>query len=271
MGGWGELGIDAGEYARSLMLNCRDAAASATAEAKKKKEEEKSDEKSGSSLFVDPKAVLTVGHSRTTAQGSATACVLSLDPSTGKLAAANLGDSGFVIVGGGGGNGTGSGSNGSEVEAGRVAFRSPQQQHGFNFPYQLGAAGSASDSPADAEEFLLPTSPGDVVVVGTDGLFDNVFAEEVARLATLSKARGDGPGEAAEVVAAFARRRAADTEAATPFAVAAQAMGYNYRGGKMDDITVVVGFIEDARAEEKEKEKGGEKRKSGGSGATSRL
>lgn len=269
VGGWGELGIDAGEYARSLMLNCRDAAASATAEAEKKRKKEAKSNSSGdkkssprssssSSLFVDPKAVLTVGHSRTTAQGSATACVLSLDPRTGELAAANLGDSGFVIVGGGGGGGGGgssknggngssnsSSSSGGEV-AGRVAFKSPQQQHGFNFPYQLGAAGSASDSPADAEEFLLPTNPGDVVVVGTDGLFDNVFADEVARLASLSKARGDGPAEAAEVVAAFARRRAADTEAATPFAVAAQAMGYNYRGGKMDDITVVVGFIEDS-------------------------
>lgn len=247
------------------MLNCRDAAASATAEAEKRRKKEgakssssggkkSSPRSSSSALFVDPKAVLTVGHSRTTAQGSATACVLSLDPRTGELAAANLGDSGFVIVGGGGGGGSskngGNGSSssgnssGSEV-AGRVAFKSPQQQHGFNFPFQLGAAGSASDSPADAEEFLLPTNPGDVVVVGTDGLFDNVFADEVARLASLSKARGDGPAEAAEVVAAFARRRAADTEAATPFAVAAQAMGYNYRGGKMDDITVVVGFIEE--------------------------
>ena len=277
VGGWGELGIDAGEYARSLMLNCRDAAASATAEARKKRGGAKGDDTKSSPLFVDPKAVLTVGHSRTTAQGSATACVLSLDPRTGELAAANLGDSGFVVVGGGGGGGGGGSSHGdgknsgSEVE-GRVAFKSPQQQHGFNFPFQLGAAGSASDSPADAEEFLLRTSPGDVVVVGTDGLFDNVFAEEVARLAALSKARGAGPSEAAEAVAAFARRRAADQQAATPFAVAAQAMGYNYRGGKMDDITVVVGFIEDssssaaAGGKEKGRKKGG-----GGAGASARL
>lgn len=295
VGGWGELGIDAGEYARSLMSNCRDAAVAATAEAKKarKSKSKAAKTKEGGAkeekLFVDPKAVLTAAHSRTTAQGSATACVLSLDPRTGQLAAANLGDSGFVIVGGGGGgsgNGNGggnggnggNGSNGSEV-AGRVAFKSPQQQHGFNFPFQLGAAGSASDSPADAEEFLLPTRPGDLVVVGTDGLFDNVFADEVARLASLSRARGDGPREAAEVVAAFARRRAADTEAATPFAVAAQAMGYNYRGGKMDDITVVVGFVEEEESGAAA-EKGGKERskkevkssKSGsGAGATSRL
>ena len=68
---------------------------------------------------------------------------------------------------------------------------------------------------------------------------------------------------------------AADTEAATPFAVAAQAMGYNYRGGKMDDITVVVGFIEDsssrAAAAEEEEEKAGRKKSGGGSGLASRL
>ena len=61
-------------------------------------------------------------------------------------------------------------------------------------------------------------------------------------------------------------------EAATPFAVAAQAMGYNYRGGKMDDITVVVGFIEDlssSSSREKQEEAGRKKGGGGGGGSGS--
>jgi protein phosphatase PTC7 len=49
------------------------------------------------------------------------------------LAASNVGDSGFVLVRGA-----------------KAAFQSPQQQHNFNFPYQLGSAESMSDQPQSA-------------------------------------------------------------------------------------------------------------------------
>lgn len=49
-----------------------------------------------------------------------------------KLSAANLGDSGFMII-----------------RSGRTIFKSPPQQHDFNFPYQLGSAGG--DPPNTAE------------------------------------------------------------------------------------------------------------------------
>ena len=173
--------------------------------------------------------MLTAAHARTRAQGSATACVLAMRPGEKgepALAAANVGDSGFVVA-----------------RAGAVAFKSPPQQHGFNFPYQLGAPGAAGDSPADADVFRVALRAGDVVVAGTDGLFDNVFAEEAASMACASAAAGEGPAAAAATLAAFARSRAADPLCASPFALAAQAMGYPYRGGKMDDITVVVAYV----------------------------
>ena len=37
--------------------------------------------------------------------------------------------------------------------------------------------------------------------------------------------------------------RANDQEHQTPFAVGAQKEGYYYRGGKLDDITVVVAYV----------------------------
>jgi protein phosphatase PTC7 len=68
-------------------------------------------------------------------QGSATACVIVLDRED--LQAANLGDSGFLVV-----------------RDNKVVFRSPPQQHDFNFPFQLGPPGSQSDRPEDAEVHL---------------------------------------------------------------------------------------------------------------------
>ena len=37
------------------------------------------------------------------------------------------------------------------LRGGRVAFHSPQQQHGFNFPYQMGSPDSMSDNPSAAQ------------------------------------------------------------------------------------------------------------------------
>lgn len=51
--------------------------------------------------------------------------------------------------------------------------RSKPQQHRFNCPYQLSATGA--DRVADADVGGVPVMGGDVVVIGTDGLFDNVF------------------------------------------------------------------------------------------------
>lgn len=49
-------------------------------------------------------------------------------------------------------------------------------------------------------------------------------------MACASAAAGEGPAAAAATLAAFARSRAADPLCASPFALAAQAMGYPYRG-----------------------------------------
>ena len=72
-------------------------------------------------------------------QGTSTACILAMEDN--HLHAANVGDSGFIVV-----------------RKQQVVFKSPSQQHRFNFPYQLGCPGTMSDLPEHAEVSFLPYS-----------------------------------------------------------------------------------------------------------------
>ena len=44
---------------------------------------------------------------------------------------------------------------------------------------QIGSFDSMSDSPSSSMRFELVVQPGDVLVLGTDGLWDNCFDEEI--------------------------------------------------------------------------------------------
>ena len=59
----------------------------------------------------------------------------------------------------------------------KLVYQAPEQQHYFNCPLQLGT--NSRDRPEDAQTFTLPCEPGDLVLAATDGLFDNLFLEEV--------------------------------------------------------------------------------------------
>ncbi|XP_078442219.1 putative protein phosphatase 2C 55 [Wolffia australiana] len=205
VGGWAELGIDSGLYARELMSHSAHAI---------------QEEPEG---CIDPTRVLERAHSFTKARGSSTACIIALTDEG--INATNLGDSGFILV-----------------RDGRVVFQSPPQQHGFNFPYQL-ESGNLSDPPSSAQVFRVGAVAGDVIVAGTDGLLDNLFGEEVAAVVAEAVRDGLSPQAAAAEIAALARRRAVDKVVKTPFSTAAQEAGYWYSGGKLDDITVVVSFV----------------------------
>ncbi|KAL0383489.1 UNVERIFIED_CONTAM: putative protein phosphatase 2C 55 [Sesamum calycinum] len=80
---------------------------------------------------VDPKDVLKDAFLKTGAPGSSTACIISI--AGGRLRAANLGDSGFLVIRGG-----------------KTVYKSPAQLHGFNYPYQMGS--TSVSLPDEAEE-----------------------------------------------------------------------------------------------------------------------
>lgn len=231
VGGWAEIGVDAGAYARLLMLHAKEEAEALLGGGG-----------GDAGAPLSPQTVLERAYYRTNVQGSSTVCILALNGST--LCASNLGDSGFVIV-----------------RDGSPAFQSPQQQHNFNFPYQLGSAdGGASDHPQSAMRFELTVRAGDIVITGSDGLWDNVFAEEASTIVSRCRAQGDGPEAAAHTLCRYARMRATDPKYHSPFSYSAIQAGYVFLGGKLDDITVLVSYVSDAKeataaAEEEEQQK----------------
>ncbi|KAI9910556.1 hypothetical protein PsorP6_011036 [Peronosclerospora sorghi] len=98
------------------------------------------------------------------------------------------------------------------------------------------------------DEYELETQEGDVIVLGTDGLFDILFPDQIARL--LDTVLPSTPvfdaysmEKVASCIAHTAHNAAKDVETKMPFAVSAQQAGYDYLGGKMDDITVVTSLV----------------------------
>ena len=85
---------------------------------------------------------------------------------------------------------------------------------------------------------------GDLLILGTDGLFDNLFEKEIAEAAAMLMSKGVKPQLASQHIAAFAQQRSVLKGGLSPFAVQADAAGYKHLGGKPDDITVVVSYVE---------------------------
>ncbi|MQM13109.1 hypothetical protein Taro_046033 [Colocasia esculenta] len=203
VGSWRAHGVDAGKFARELMCRSESLVGSWPCGA------------------TDPAKILEKAASKTTSKGTATACIIALK---GKwLHAAVVGDSGFAVI-----------------REGNVIYRSPQQQKSFNQPYQLGAA-SSGDAPLDALRITFAVERGDLVVAGSDGLFDNLFDHELAGVLVSSKKEGrERVDDLAYDVAQAALASSLDKTRRTPFSEACREAGEPRSGGKQDDITVVV-------------------------------
>ncbi|KAJ7981851.1 Protein phosphatase 2C family protein [Quillaja saponaria] len=209
VGAWAKKGIDGGEYARQLMANSLAAVHNQPTGA------------------VDPKRVLTEGYLNTKEQGSSTACILTLKTQEHLLLATNMGDSGFFLF-----------------RNNKLFFRSSVMQHSYNCPYQL-KYDSKSDSPELAIDLTIPVMPGDFIVVGTDGLFDNLWPKEIEDILewATTKLESVEPQHLAWTIGRVAYYNSSNKQKVSPFAEAARVAGRIHVGGKIDDITVVVAHI----------------------------
>ncbi|KAJ7109372.1 phosphatase 2C-like domain-containing protein [Mycena epipterygia] len=172
--------------------------------------------------------------------GSSTACLLTINSSSGILQSANLGDSGFCII-----------------RSSSMFYISPPQTHYFNCPRQLAKLQSARgrspryedsirDFPRAAQNFSMSLQDGDLVIVYTDGLADNVFPTEILKICALTM---NGPGSDATHVESIAghlihyARACMFSDRITPFELEARQHRKVYEGGKVDDVTVVVALV----------------------------
>lgn len=219
VGGWNENGVDPGKISRSLMRNA--------------------------ALFVrhtgangeesTPQQVMTHAYHQALLDseveaGSTTACIVRLKQSPdGKpvLEYANLGDSGFLLV-----------------RNGKIIFRSKYQYYG-RAPYQLAKiplrfkqCGAIENDPDDADSGEIDVQDGDIVVLATDGVWDN-FSPDLQRAPARSQPvlswRRYWSGE----ISAFVDVLVENLDKAAENIILAS-LRHNF---KPDDITVVVAKV----------------------------
>ena len=128
-----------------------------------------------------------------------------------------------------------------------------QQLRAFNLPYQLGFTNTDGiepfEKPGDATVGNFPVHRGDVIVVGSDGLFDNVEIVDIAEIVGEWEAAGSGDRDAlAAKLCDRARDLSLDDRTDSPFALLAKENDIMWGGGMPDDVTVVVMTVEPAPA-----------------------
>lgn len=221
VGGWRAYGIDPGEFSLHLMKTCERLVNLG-----------RFNPPNPSELLANSYYELL--HNKKAILGSSTACVVLLNRENSTLYTANIGDSGFMVV-----------------RRGRVIRRSEEQQHYFNTPFQLSLpppgyrADVLSDRPESASSDNFPVEDGDVILVATDGVFDNLPQNII--LSELIKCQGEKCASRLQMVANsiawMARSLAFDETFISPFAERAFANGINTIGGKPDDITVILATV----------------------------
>ncbi|KAM0458797.1 hypothetical protein ACHAPV_005786 [Trichoderma viride] len=273
VGGWVDSGVDPADFSHGLC----DYMASAAYEYP-----------SGSDAPLTARKLMQKGYEAVCEDpnvpaGGSTACVAIARPE-GVLDVANLGDSGFL-----------------QLRLNAVHTSSEPQTHAFNTPFQLSvvppsvAARMAAfggsqlcDLPRDADVTHHQLRHGDVLVFATDGVLDNLFNQDILRIASRVMATSGAwnmaaneavtvadsldsltgsPSEsnaangkakkavtlqsllATELVQA-AKQASVNTKRDGPFAkeVKKYYPHENWHGGKVDDICVVIAVVSEDAA-----------------------
>ncbi|EIE89445.1 hypothetical protein G6F46_009056 [Rhizopus delemar] len=228
VGGWSTVGVDPALFSWTLMDNAAMVA--------------KNQRVVDAHQILD-RAFYKLRKSGKVAAGSSTACILNLSKTTGEMTSCNLGDSAFLLV-----------------RDKKIVYESPSQQHYFNCPYQLTVVPDSYpnrdklviDLPKDADTKKFYLKNGDLILLATDGYFDNMYSDETLDIInTRMESIEDQDPELvktairglAKTLTEKARRLSLDPKRLSPWAKAAQAHGSNYRGGKVDDITCIVTLV----------------------------
>uniref|UniRef100_A0A0R0EWQ2 Protein phosphatase n=1 Tax=Glycine max TaxID=3847 RepID=A0A0R0EWQ2_SOYBN len=140
--GWAEEDVDPSLFPRELLANASNFVG----------DEEQ--------VNYDPQILIRKAHAATFSTGSATVIVAMLEKN-GTLKIANVGDCGLRLI-----------------RNGHVVFSTSPQEHYFDCPFQLSSE-RVGQTYLDAAVCNVELIQGDTIVMGSDGLFDNVFDHEI--------------------------------------------------------------------------------------------
>jgi len=157
------------------------------------------------------------------ATGASTAVVGSLGDN-GILNVLNVGDSSCMVV-----------------RNDKVVTKTDDIVHYFDCPYQLSE--DSPDRPRDGTRMAIRVQKGDTILMGSDGVFDNLDDTALCKIVTEQGPQTRAAVLARKVVEA-SRRVSLDPKANTPYAKEARRAGESdYSdgvGGKLDDVSCVV-------------------------------
>mmetsp|Transcript_6329 Transcript_6329/g.13093 ORF Transcript_6329/g.13093 Transcript_6329/m.13093 type:complete len:529 (+) Transcript_6329:224-1810(+) len=156
------------------------------------------------------------------ATGASTAVVASIGEN-GFLQALNVGDSCCMVV-----------------RDGKVTAKTREISHYWECPYQLSE--DSPDQPKDGTKLNVELIAGDLIIMGSDGVFDNVDDDSLLDL--VGKSSVIKPTPLAKRICDLSRKVSLDKTSVTPYSKQAQRRGdADYRdglGGKVDDVSCVV-------------------------------
>ncbi len=218
VGGWADQGVDPKLWAQAMAFNSQQAI----------------NDSGGLIRVLEQAYEKTL---ETNIEGSCTA-IMVRHQQNNQLQYANLGDSGLAIY-----------------RNGRIFFETAEQTLGFNYPYQLSS--DLAEIPADADRGSIPIKQGDIIVIASDGLWDNLYHVEIN---TLLSSCVDSQ-EMAQKLTIAAYQASNDDKRWAPFGQKAVEGLYadrnpddldwesetpplaEWMGGKPDDIAVIVGTV----------------------------
>jgi len=274
VGSWKEYGVDPREFSHSLMQECENLLREADADAKSISTTHGKDSELLQKMLT-PAELMAKAMDRVKADniiGSSTACIAMFDGLRHQLHFSNLGDSGIIVL-----------RHIDSDVAGvlkrdkvtprsertsdlRVAFVSQQQLRSFNHPFQLGWTGeelgdeevSSFKTAAESCTTSIHIRRGDIIIMATDGLFDNVELEDITKIAlsweqkngfinggdiasrekrwkkgmSMTLESADQINSLAELLVAKARENSLDQSTDSPFAILAKENDIMWSGGK---------------------------------------
>lgn len=197
VGSWNKFGVDCGKYTSSLASSCE---AILSVERNSIRKVYRGSRKSEINL-VEVLNFAAENAKRNDFVGSTTVCMVSIDEVQQRANILNLGDSGAYIFR------RPKETFSKSISCAELIFRTESRQHFFDTPFQIGNSNNIPiaanyfgeldtqslivsskvgsipfDKPSDSSVCSIPVEVGDVLLVATDGLFDNISTSDLIEI-----------------------------------------------------------------------------------------